>query len=143
MEETSGLYFIDTNVAVYAAGASSEHKQACLDLLEAVAQQHLAAVTDAEVMQELVHHYHRRGQLAAGGVFIQRFCELVLEVYPVGPEDVAAAMNLLLRHPILDARDAIHWAVMRRNGVSHVITADRHFSDLPGIVRVDPRELDL
>ena len=37
-------------------------------------------------------------------------------------------------------RDAIHAAVMLRTGVRTIVSYDRHFDELPGIVRVTPGE---
>jgi len=38
----------------------------------------------------------------------------------------------------LPVRDAVHAAVMARHGVRLIVTADRHFEGVPGVVRVDP-----
>jgi predicted nucleic acid-binding protein len=44
-------------------------------------------------------------------------------------------------HPRLEARDLIHFAVMRRFGVTRIISADRGFDGVPGIERLDPKRL--
>ena len=41
-------------------------------------------------------------------------------------------------HPPLPPRDALHLAVMQRHGVTHIITTDKHFAALPGLVTLDP-----
>jgi hypothetical protein len=112
-------------------------------VLEAVAHQQLNAITDAEVIQELVHHYHRAGRLVAGAVAIRRFRLLIPDTHAVTADDAMAALDLLVQFPALDARDAVHYAVMRRVGVSHIITVDQHFATLPGVACVDPRDVPL
>jgi predicted nucleic acid-binding protein len=36
------------------------------------------------------------------------------------------------------ARDVIHVAVMRNNGLSRIVTTDEHFERFEGIKRLDP-----
>jgi hypothetical protein len=43
--------------------------------------------------------------------------------------------DLLLGSPGLSARDAIHVALMERNGVSRIMTFDTGFDQVPGIRR--------
>jgi len=47
---------------------------------------------------------------------------------------------VVTERPEVTPRDALRYAVMQRNGITRIITADTHFSSLPGIERVDPRE---
>ncbi len=39
------------------------------------------------------------------------------------------------------ARDCVHVAVMRAHNLSHIISVDRDFDRIPGIVRLDPLDL--
>lgn len=59
---------------------------------------------------------------------------MVDEVFPVDREDVERARRLL-GTTALSARDAVHVAIMRRRGVSRILTFDRRFDALPGIQR--------
>ena len=47
----------------------------------------------------------------------------------------AGARTIVLGHPRLSARDAIHLAVMERNGVSTILSFDAGFDGFPGISR--------
>jgi predicted nucleic acid-binding protein len=38
-------------------------------------------------------------------------------------------------------RDWLHLAVMLNNGITEIISVDRHFDDIEGITRIDPRKL--
>jgi len=55
-------YFIDANVPMYAVGAEHPLKAPCLRVLESIARGELRAVTDAEVLQELLHRYTALGR---------------------------------------------------------------------------------
>jgi uncharacterized protein len=59
---------------------------------------------------------------------------VVDEVFPVEREDVERARRLLMG-TALSARDAVHAAIMRRHGISRILTFDRSSDALPGIQR--------
>ncbi len=61
---------------------------------------------------------------------------LVNEVLGFGRADVLEARNLLDSIPRLSARDAIHLAVMRREGVSRIPSFDQAFDEFPEVERV-------
>ena len=49
--------FLDTNVPIYAAGRPHALKKPCAQILMLVAERPHAFLTDAEVLQELLHRY--------------------------------------------------------------------------------------
>ena len=59
-------------------------------------------------------------------------------VSPVIIDDVLAAGQLAKEHRGLSSRDLLHLAVMRRLGVTRIVTADADFDKAPGIIRLDP-----
>jgi hypothetical protein len=54
-------YFIDANIPMYAAGAEHPLKRPCIAILEAIAHDELAAVTNVEVVQEILYRYSALG----------------------------------------------------------------------------------
>ena len=54
--------FIDANVPIYAAGRPQALKEPCARLILLIAEQPAAFVTDAEILQELLHYYRSRGR---------------------------------------------------------------------------------
>lgn len=136
------VYFIDANVPMYAVGAEHPLKGPCVAVLEAIARGELQAVTDAEVLQELLHRYSALGGRArARAVEICRlFLRVVHEVLPITKEVIEEALELHLKFPRLPARDSLHWAVMRRHSLKNLLSADRHFDGLPGLTRHDPAD---
>ena len=59
------------------------------------------------------------------------------EIFPVEHADVRSAKDLALGALGLSSRDALHVAVMRRQGIERILTFDRDFDRVPGIDRVE------
>jgi predicted nucleic acid-binding protein len=116
---------LDTNVPVYAAGRPHALKEPCADILMLVAERPQAFVTDAEVLQELLHRYLALHIWPQGRKVFQRFAELMRErVQPVHATDVEQASALADQYPDLSARDLLHAAVMSRLGIRRIVSAD-------------------
>jgi predicted nucleic acid-binding protein len=123
---------------MYAAGAEHQLKAHCVALLRAVAAGDLRAVTNVEVHQEILHRYSALGERERAVAVARQFRVVVPDVLPVTAADLAIAYDLHLRYADLPTRDLIHLAVMKRNGIRRIVSADRHFDELDELVRVDP-----
>ena len=133
--------FIDANVPIYAAGREHPYCEPCIRVLAAVNENPDGFVTDAEVFQEIMHHYRRTQRWDVGQVVVESFATMMRgRVYPVAIDDVLAAGRLATEHQDLSTRDLLHLAVMRRLGVTHIVTADADFGRVPGIIRLDPAD---
>ncbi len=133
--------FIDANVPIYAAGREHPYREPCIRVLAAVNDNPAAFVTNAEVFQEIMHHYRRTERWEAGQVVVESFAAMMHgRVSPVTIEDVLAAGLLAKEHQGLSTRDLLHLAVMRRLGVTRIVTADADFDRAPGIIRLDPAD---
>ena len=133
--------FIDANVPIYAAGREHPYRQPCIRVLAAVNDNPEAFVTDAEVFQEIMHHYLRTERWAAGQAVVESFAAMMHgRVSPVAIGDVLAAGQLAKEHQGLSARDLLHLAVMHRLGVTRIVTADADFGRVPGVIRLDPAD---
>lgn len=62
--------------------------------------------------------------------------DLVDRVSPVELADVRLAARIVERALPLQARDALHLAIMERYGVSRILTFDRGFDAISGIERL-------
>ena len=134
--------FIDANVPIYAAGREHSSKEPCARVLMMVAERPRSFVTDAEVLQELVHRYLALGRWALGREVLQAFAEVMHDrIEPVYEEDVHLAARLADLHPGINARDLVHTAVMQRLGADRIISADTDFDRLPGVTRLDPADV--
>jgi len=128
--------FIDTNIPMYAAGTPHPLRDPCQAIIRAVAEGKLEAVTDAEVLQEILYRYLHIGEREKGLMVFDRFRRIML-----GHEaDVQRAREQAEEYPGLSPRDLIHLAVMLRHGIHEIITADRGFDRVRGIRRIDPAE---
>ena len=131
--------FIDTNVPIYAAGRAHPLKEPCIQVLLLAAEHPQAFVTDAEVLQELLHRYLSLHIWPHGREAFLRFSELMQErVEAVQAVDVHNAACLADTHEELGGRDLLHAAVMQRLGLRHIISADTGFDRLPEMERLDP-----
>ena len=135
--------FLDTNVPIYAAGRAHPLKEPCIQVLLLAAEHPQAFITDAEVLQELLHRYLALRLWPRGREVFWRFNELMQgRVETVQVADVKQVAGMADTYSELDSRDFLHAAVMRRLGLRRVISADVGFDRLPGIESLDPAALD-
>ncbi len=129
------MIFIDSNIPMYLVGGPHPHKiDAMHDLEQAIAKGR-RLVTDAEVLQEILHRYRAIERLDAIQPAFAAVLDVVDEVYPIDAQDVREAKDILLGYSKISARDALHVAVMRRYGIRSILTFDKGFDSIPGITR--------
>lgn len=135
--------FLDANIPIYAAGRPHPLKQPCLQIIELVAEHPRAFVTDAKVLQELLHRYLALRMWPQPGMPVfERFALLLRDrVEPIRASDVEAAAALAGRYSGMQARDLLHTAVMKRLSASHIVSADTGFDRLSDIERLDPAQV--
>ncbi|HEX9562663.1 MAG TPA: type II toxin-antitoxin system VapC family toxin [Gemmatimonadaceae bacterium] len=130
------MIFIDSNIPMYLVGAAHPNKDASRRLLESCIERAERLVTSAEVYQEILHRYNAIRRPDAIAPAFGALSGVVDEVFPVELADVERARDLLLIQPELSSRDALHAAIMRRHGVSRILTFDSGFDRIPGAERV-------
>lgn len=136
--------FVDTNVPMYAVGALHPLRAPSVRVLEVAAARPAAFVTSAEVLQEIMHRYLRQQRWAHGRELLSAFSDLFAgRIEGVFAEDVATAARLADSAPGAEARDLLHAAVMRRVGVTRIISTDRGFDRIDGITRLDPARIEV
>jgi predicted nucleic acid-binding protein len=135
------LKLIDANVFIYAAGDDHPNKAPCLRVLDNVHSGELEANTDIEVLQEILHYYQRRGDAAFGAEVVDHALAVVPEPLAITVTVLLTAGEMLRAHSSLEARDAVHAAVVLGEGLEGIISADRGFDAIAGITRFDPMDL--
>ena len=130
------MIFIDSNVPMYLVGAAHPHKFDARRLLEEAIANGERLVSDAEVLQEILHRYVAIDRRAAIQPAFDVLLGVVDEVFPVDVASVERAKAILYGKPRLSARDAIHLATMEANNVTRVMTFDTGFDGFPGVERV-------
>lgn len=130
------MIFVDSNIPMYLVGASHPLKESSRHLLEGCITRGERLVTDAEVLQEILHRYTAIGRRDAIRPAFDALLGVCDEVFPVERDDAVMASSIILDTPVLSARDAIHAAVMKRRGVSRLMSFDAGFDALPWIERL-------
>jgi len=93
-------------------------------------------VTDAEVLQEILHRYISIGRREVIQPAFDTLLGLVDEVLPIDRTIVERAKEAVLGYRQLSARDAVHLAVMECHGIERILSFDSGFDSLPGITRL-------
>ena len=130
------MILVDSNIPMYLVGEAHPHKTDAQRLLERCVVDNRRLVSDAEVLQEILHRYtviQRRDSIQSA---FDALLGVVDEVFPVTLEAVKRAREVVLGSPDLSARDAVHIAVMQLHDVKEILSFDRGFDGVPGIRRI-------
>jgi predicted nucleic acid-binding protein len=133
------VIFVDSNIPMYLVGAEHAHKLEAQRSLERYITEGHRLVTDAEVLQEIIHRFAAIGRRDAIQPAFDAILGIVDEVFPIDLEDVEMAKDILQGSSGLSARDALHIACMRRHDVRTIMSFDAGFDGCPGILRVPAR----
>jgi uncharacterized protein len=130
------VIFVDSNIPMYLVGAAHPHKADAQRLLESAIAAGERLVTDVEVLQEILHRYVAIDRREAIQPAFDAVLDVVDEVFAITRSDAERAKDILLGKLTLSARDAVHAAVMEREGVGRIMSFDRGFDGLPGLTRL-------
>ncbi len=130
------MILVDSNIPMYLVGAAHGNKAETEQALERAIIDGMRLVTDAEVLQEILHRYVAIARRDAIQPAFDALLGIVDEVFPIEVTDVEHAKAVIQERGRLSARDAIHVAVMERHGVSQILTFDTAFDAVPGVVRL-------
>ena len=130
------MIFVDSNIPMYLIGRAHPHKVDTQRLLEQLSSERRRLVTDAEVLQEILHRYSAVGLHDAIQPAFDALLAVVEQVFPVQTTSVERAKEIVLARRRLSARDALHLAVMEEQGVKEILTFDAGFDGYPGITRL-------
>jgi predicted nucleic acid-binding protein len=121
---------------MYLVGAPHAHKSDTRRLLEKVVSERQSLVTDAEVLQEILHRYVAIDRRDAIQPAFDALIGIVDQVLAVDRPIAERAKQIVLGYRQLSARDAVHIAVMERHGIEQIMTFDSGFDGFPGITRL-------
>lgn len=130
------MILIDSNVPMYLVGAPHIHKADAQRLLEKFVSERQSLVTDAEVLQEILHRFGAIQRRDAIQPAFNALLGVVDEVLPVDRSAVERAKEIMLGHVRLSARDAVHLAVMENHGIDRIFSFDSGLDQYPGITRL-------
>lgn len=121
---------------MYLVGAPHPHKSDARRWLEELVSARERLVTDAEVLQEILHRYVAIERRDAIQPAFNALLGVVDEVFVVDQAAVERAKQIVLGNQALSARDAVHLALMQIHGVRKILSFDRGFDGFPGITRL-------
>ena len=130
------MILIDSNVPMYLVGAAHPHKTDSQRILERLISERQRLVTDAEVLQEVLHRYVALNRRDAIQPAFDALLGVIDDVLPVDAAVVERAKAIVLARAQFSARDAIHAAVMAEHGITRILSFDRGFDHLPGVERI-------
>ena len=130
------MILVDSNVPMYLIGAPHPHKTDSQQALERLISLRERLVTDAEVLQEILHRYVAINRRDAIQPAFDALLGVVDDVLPVDGRAVESAKTLVLERQHLSARDGLHLAVMAQHGIRRILSFDRGFDTVPGIERI-------
>jgi predicted nucleic acid-binding protein len=128
-------FFDDASVIVYSSARDSPYRDACFEVMAAIARGDADGRTSSAVLEEvwqleLSGRVHELDGLAA------RAYTMLGPLLPVTDEAFRRALGL--DAPALGANDRLHVGTCLTHGIETVVSADRAFDSVPAIRRVDP-----
>ena len=130
------MIFVDSNIPMYLVGAAHPNKPEARRLLEQAIDADERLVTDAEVLQEILHRYVAIDRRDAIQPAFDALLGVVDDVFPVDTATVERAKSIVFGIRRISARDALHIAAMERHRVTQIMTFDLGFDDVPGVTRI-------
>jgi uncharacterized protein len=121
---------------MYLIGAAHPHKVDAQRLLEKLISGRERLVTDAEVLQEVLHRYVAIDRRDAIQAAYDALLSVADEVLAIDQRAAERAKEIVLGNRRLSARDAAHIAVMEQNGIERILSFDAGFDGFPGITRL-------
>ncbi len=132
------IIFVDTNLFIYASGAPSPYKKPSEEILVKIARNQLKAVTNTEVLQEILYRYYAIKEQEKGFILFDDCIKIIPIILPVTKQDLLKAKEILQEYPSLQPRDAIHVAVMFNRAIKTIYSYDKHFDEIKEIKRFEP-----
>lgn len=130
------MILVDSNIPMYLIGSPHPHKSDAQRLLEKLIANREPLVTDAEVLQEILHRYVAIDRRDAIQPAFDALLGVVDAVLSVERSVVERAKQIVLGYRRLSARDAVHLAVMEQHGIKQILSFDSGFDGFPAIARL-------
>lgn len=142
------IWFIDTNVIMYARGREHPYKAACSQIIFKIADGSFSRnlgipAVDTEVFQEIIYRYSLEKKLETAIQVCRDLLVIGPKILPVDRAEVETTLKLAEKYSNkgVHPRDLVHTAVMINNKIKRIITADTHFDIIEEVERVDPLEV--
>ncbi|MGA8872401.1 MAG: type II toxin-antitoxin system VapC family toxin [Candidatus Acidiferrales bacterium] len=130
------MILVDSNIPMYLIGAPHPHKADAQRLLENLISDRQRLVTDAEVLQEILHRYVAISRRDAIQPAFNALLGITDQVLAVDRATAERAKEIVMGHRQVSARDAVHLAVMEQHGIERILSFDSGLDGFPGVTRL-------
>jgi len=130
------MTLVDSNVPMYLIGGSHPHKADAQRLIETLLRRGERFVSDAEVLQEILHRYAAIRRRDAVQPAFDALLGFVDEILPVTYASLERAKQIVLGYQKLSARNAVHISVMEEHGIPQILSFDSGLDSYPAIRRI-------
>ncbi len=130
------MILVDSNIPMYLVGPPHPLKTEAQRLVEGLLVGRQRLVTDAEVLQEILHRYRALNRPATIQPAFDTLLGIVDTVFPFDRAAAERAKEIVLGYRNFSARDAVHLAVMQQHGLEQILSFDSGFDAFPGITRL-------
>lgn len=131
--------YLDTTVALYAVGRPSAYRDVSRRVLESAQAGDLVLHGSVELIQEFTFHRMRVSDRRASVIQARSLASLLL-LHSFDVEVLSRSMELVESTPVR-GRDAVHAATALTHGLTEILSLDNAFDGVPGLTRVDPKDL--
>ena len=121
---------------MYLFGAPHPHKADAQRLIERLISDRQRLVTDAEVLQEILHRYAAINRRDAIQPAFDALLGIVDQVFAIDQPASERAKQIVIGYPKMSARDALHLASMEAHDIGQILSFDSGFDGFPGITRL-------
>lgn len=133
--------FVDSSVFLHALGAPRASTDATRHVVDLAVRGAARLHTSAECIQEIAFHRMRVGRRE---VAVDQTSEVrnLCVVHPLDDSALDRGLDLIEHHGAR-GRDAFIAATALLAGFDSIVTTDASFVDVPGLRRIDPRDITL
>ena len=121
---------------MYLVGAPHPHKVDAQRLIEKLISDRQRLVTNAEVLQEILHRYAAINRRDAVQPAFDALLGIVDQVFAIDQPAAERAKQIVIGYPKMSARDALHLATMEAQDIGQILSFDSGFDGFPGITRL-------
>jgi predicted nucleic acid-binding protein len=132
--------YVDSNVFFYAKIQDRVFGESCSRVLSKIASKEIDASTSALVALEVANALRRYGLSKDVADEVRAIFSFGIDVYPVESADIREAAEIYSEVKI-SPYDCAHAAIMKRNGLSTIVSADKEFDRVNWLKRIDPKSM--
>jgi predicted nucleic acid-binding protein len=136
------MIVLDTTVLAYAKGGEHPLQRPCRALMEAVVHKDIEATTTPEVIQEFAHVRARRTGRTVATVEARDLVGALSPLLTVDVESLSVGLRIYEVTPGLGSFDAVLAAAAIGLSADALVSADRGFAKVNGLIHLDPAAAD-